>query len=82
MGKMIRELLALAVVAVVVLLGSCTLEARATPAVPRPAPLTLPTPAHGVPPAPAADRRPVEQNPMCWITNPGWPRCFERTDTP
>lgn len=31
---------------------------------------------------PPGDRRPVEQNPDCWIASAGWPRCSERTDTP
>ena len=45
----------------------------------RPAP--VPTSHYDGRPPPAPDRRPVEQNPTCWITNAGWPRCYERTDT-
>jgi hypothetical protein len=46
-------------------------------------PVPMPTSSYdGRAPYWEADRRPIEQNPTCWITNPGWPRCSERTDTP
>lgn len=47
------------------------------------APVPAPTSSYdGRAPAVPADRRPVEQGPTCWITDAGWPRCYERTDTP
>lgn len=45
-------------------------------------PLPRPTQEYDGAAPPPADRRPVEQNPTCWIASPGWPRCSERTDTP
>jgi hypothetical protein len=47
------------------------------------APVPAPTSSYdGRAPSWGPDRRPIEQNPTCWVTNPGWPRCSERTDTP
>lgn len=48
------------------------------------APVPAPTSHYDGRRPPEPDRRPVEQNPTCWITNAGWPRCSElteRTDT-
>ena len=46
------------------------------------APVPAPTTFYDGRRPPEPDRRPVEQNPTCWITDAGWPRCHERTDTP
>lgn len=46
------------------------------------APVPAPTSSYdGRAPHWGPDRRPIEQNPTCWVTNPGWPRCSEGTDT-
>jgi hypothetical protein len=45
------------------------------------APVPAPTSSYDGRIAPAGDRRPIEQNPTCWITNPGWPYECKRSDT-
>jgi hypothetical protein len=47
-------------------------------------PVSAPTSSYDGRRPPEPDRRPVEQNPSCWIADAGWPRCREwneRTDT-
>lgn len=72
--------LALAAFALALLPAACSPRAaaqdgpsRADTVVPQPAPTQS---YDGRAPAPA-DRRPIEQNPECWIADPGWPRCSE-----
>jgi hypothetical protein len=89
-GRAVRVTLgALALCAVLLGLSGCTpMDGRVTAreaaqAAPGPRPTTLPTSAYDGKAPPRPDRRPVEQNPSCWIASPGWPRCseLERTDT-
>ena len=80
MGRRTAGLIVLAVLT----LGALPDDGRDATVSTRPAPVTQPTSAYDGRRPPEPDRRPVEQNPTCWIQDTGWPRCREwneRTDT-
>lgn len=84
--RALRAVTALALAAgafALALVPACASErGRADIVVSRP----VPSPTGYPGPAPVVDKRPIEQNPECWIADAGWPRCSElndeRTDTP